>query len=103
MCDRIGWGTGAAAEAVGNTFATAGITEAAEARVTGTLSQPTATTDRVAGTITATGGKTITQAFRTNTSTKGEAGQILHTHHSFTGVVVEVGDQIALTLDKVLT
>ncbi len=97
----VGWGTGNAAEAVGVTFATVGVTEAAEARVTGTLSQPTTTTDRVVGTMTATAAKNVTQAWRTNTTTKGDANQIMHTYALFTSVPVEINDQITLTFDYV--
>lgn len=100
-CAVIGWGTGNAAEAVGNTFATAGITEAAEARVTGTLSQPTTLTDRVVGTMTATGIRSITQAWRTNTTTKGDANQIMFIYALFTAVPVESGDAITFTIDYV--
>lgn len=101
LTDRIGWGTGNAAEAVGNTFATVGVTEAAEGRVTATLSQPTATTDRAVGTMTATGAKSVTQAWRTNTTTKGEVGQIMFIYILFTAVPVEVGDAITFTIDYV--
>jgi hypothetical protein len=98
-CDVIGWGTGSAAEAVGNTFGTANITEAAENRVTGTLSQPAATTDRLVGTMTATGTRSITQVWRTNTTTKGHASEIMFIYALFTAVPVESGDSIAFTID----
>ena len=95
----IWWGTGATAEAVGNTFAS--VTEAAEARVSGTLTQPTATTDRCVGTITATSNKNITESGRTNTTTKGAAGQVLFMRALFTAVPVEVGDAIQFTHDYI--
>lgn len=98
---HVGWGTGAAAEAVGNTFATVGVTEAAEARSALALSQPTTTTDRGVGTITATGAKSITQAWRTNTATKGDAAQIMFIYALFTAVPVETGDAITFTIDYV--
>jgi len=95
----IWWGTGVTAEAVGNTFAS--VTEAAEARVVGTLSQPTATTDRCVGTITATANKNITESGRTNTTTKGDAGQRLLMRALFTAVPVEIGDAIQFTHDYI--
>lgn len=101
LCDRIGWGTGNAAEAVTVIFTTTGVTEATENRVTGTLSQPTTTTDRCVGTMTATGAKSITQAWRTNTSTKGDTGQIMFIYALFTAVPVETNDQITFTIDYV--
>ncbi len=97
----IGWGTGVVAEAVGNTFANT--TEASEARTTGTLAQPTTTTDRVTGTIVATGTKSITEVMRTNTATKADAGQRLIMRALFTAVPVENLDSIAFTLDIVNT
>lgn len=99
----IGWGTGNAAEAVGVTFGSAGITEASEARVVGTLSQPTATTDRLVGTLTADGTKNITQAWRTNTTTKGDAGQRMFIYTLFTAVPMQLADSIAFTFDMVQT
>lgn len=100
-CDRIWWGTGGVAEAVGNTFSN--VTEASEARTTGTLSQPTSATDRCVGMITATGTKSITETGRTNTSTKGQADEILFMRALFTAVPVENTDTITFTLDVVLT
>lgn len=97
----VWWGTGVVAEAVGNTFAN--VTEASENRVTGTLSQPTTTTDRCVGAITATGTKSITESGRTNTTTKGDAGQRLYTRALFTAVPVETNDQITFTHDVVQT
>lgn len=97
----IGWGTGTAAEAVGNTFGTAGVTESAEARQTGVLSQITATTDRCVATMTATGVRAITQAWRTNTLTKGDAGQRMFIYALFTSVPVETNDQITFTIDYI--
>ena len=101
LMDRIWWGTGATAEAVGNTFAS--VTEASEARTTGTLSQPTTTTDRCVGAITATGTKSITESGRTNTSTKGEAGQKLFMRATYTAIPVENLDQVTFTHDVVQT
>lgn len=100
-CDRIWWGTGVVAEAVGNTFGN--VTEASEARTTGTLSQITSTTDRCVGLITATGTKSITETGRTNTTTKSQAGEVLYMRALFTAVPVENTDTITFTLDVVLT
>lgn len=90
-------GTGAAAEAAANTIAT--FTEVSEARPTGTLSQPTAQTDRLVFTYTFTGTKTVTEAGRTNTATKGDVGQRLLCRALFTGIPVVSGDQIEVTFD----
>lgn len=90
-------GTGAAAEAAGDTVAT--FTEVSEARVPGTLSQPTAQTDRLVYTYTYTGTKTVTEAGRVNTTTKGDAGQRLLCRALFTGIPVVNGDQIEITFD----
>lgn len=94
----IGWGTGATAEAVTDA---ALVTEASEARVAGTLSQPTSTTDRLVGTLTADGPKTITEVGRFNTINKAEtAGNTyLLQRHVFTGIPLVAGDQIQFTLD----
>jgi hypothetical protein len=98
---HVWWGTGAVAEAVGNTFSN--VTEATEARTLGTLTQPTTTTDRVVGMIQATGTKGITESGRTNTATKGDAGERLYMRALFTSVPVENTDQITFTHDVVAT
>lgn len=90
-------GTGATAEAAGNTHAS--FTEVSEARPTGTLSQPTTQTDRLVYTYTFTGTKTVTEAGRTNTTTKGDAGERLLCRALFTGIPVVSGDQIEVTFD----
>jgi hypothetical protein len=90
----IAWGTGTNAEVVGDTALQ---TEASEARVTGTLSQPTTTTDRLVGTITAGGSKTISEVGRFNSTTP--AGSTLLQRHKFTGIPVESGDSVTFTLD----
>jgi hypothetical protein len=90
----IGWGTGTTAEAVGNT---ALATEASEARVVGVLSQPTATTDRLVGTITANGTKTIAEVGRFNSTTA--AGSTMQQRHVFTGIPLIQDDQVTFTLD----
>lgn len=97
LMDKIGWGTGATAEAVGNTTLA---TDASEARVTGTLSQPAADTDRVVGTITCAGaGKTITEAGRFNITTKAGANEVMLERALFTGIPLVVGDSIQFTFD----
>lgn len=90
-------GTGATAEAAGNTVAT--FTEVSEARVSGTLSQPTSQTDRLVYTYTYTGTKTVTEAGRTNTTTKGHASEKLLCRALFTGIPVVSGDQVEVTFD----
>ena len=90
----IGWGTGSTAENVADT---ALVTEASEARVTGTLSQPTTTTDRLVGTITANGTKTIAEVGRFNSTTV--SGSTMQQRHVFTGIPLVVNDQITFTLD----
>lgn len=92
----IGWGTGSTAEAVGDVDLT---TQASEARVTGVLSQPTATTDRVVGTITADGSKSIAEVGRFNVLTKGAANQQMQQRHVFTAIPLVLSDQIQFTLD----
>lgn len=96
--DKIAWGTGSTAEGAGVTFG-AQFTEASEARVTGTLSQPAADTDRCVGTLTANGTKTITQVARTNVTTVGGTGQIMFFYALFAGVPLLAGDAITFTLD----
>lgn len=105
LMDQIAWGTGASAEAVGNTFAGA-FTEAAPTsttRITGTLSQPTTTTDRLVGTVTATSSLNITEVARTNVATPGATGQKMYMRALFTSVPVQSADSIAFTLDVVFT
>lgn len=92
----IGWGTGTNAEAVGDTDLQ---TQSAEARTTGTLSQPTATTDRCVGTITSASGQSISEVGRFNIATKGGANQQLQQRHVFTAIPLLTGDAITFTLD----
>lgn len=89
----IGWGTGAGTAAKGDTTL---FTEASEARVAATKSQPTSDTNRFVATITCAGaGKTITNAGVLTLSTGG----VLFLHSDFTGVVLAVGDSIQFTFD----
>lgn len=89
----IAWGTGTTAE---NVTDTALVTEASEARAVATLSQPTTTTDRAVGTITATGTKNIAECGRFN---QLAVGGVLQQRHVFTAIPVVSGDQIQFTLD----
>src|SRR3990167_2120259 len=85
--EYIAWGTGAGTAAVGDTTL---FTEASEARVLGTLSQPSADTLRLVGTITANGAKTITNAGSFTASAAGTLG----VKGDFTGIVLATNDQI---------
>ncbi len=96
LMDDVGWGTGSTAENVADTDL---VTQSSEARTTGTLSQPTATTDRVVATITSTQTQTIAEVGRFNISTKQGANQHMQQRHVFTGIPVLSGDQITFTLD----
>lgn len=86
----IGWGTGAGTAAKGDTTL---FTEATEARVTATESQPAADQNRFVGTITADGAKTITNAGVLSAS----SGGVLLLHSDFTGVVLALNDSIQFT------
>lgn len=103
LMNILGTGSGATAESDTVTLATISANETSETRVTGTLSQPTADVDRMVATQTYTGTKNITQAFRTNTTTKGDAGQRILFYALFTAIPVENGDQIVFTLDNQAT
>ena len=94
----IAWGTGAAAEAVGNTVLSV---EAAEARVVSVLSQPAADTDRSVGTITCNATpKTITECGRFN---QLAAGGTMMVRSLFTGIPMVSGDRIEFTQDLQVT
>jgi hypothetical protein len=95
--DVLAVGTGATAESESVTMAS--LTEVSEARVSGTLSQPAADTDRLVATMTFAGSKTATQAARTNTTTKGGAGEKMYFYALYTGIPVQSGDSIQYTLD----
>jgi len=92
----IGWGTGAGTHTKAST---ALFTEASEARVTATKSQPTADKNRWVGTLTANAAKTITNAGVFTASTGG----ILLLASDFTGIVLSLGDSIQFTWDKEVT
>ena len=89
---KIGWGTGAGTAAKADT---ALFTEATEARVAATVSQPTADKNQWVGTMTCAGaGKTITNAGLLDAATAGN----LVIHGDFTGIVLAVGDKIEFTI-----
>lgn len=88
----IGWGTGAGTAAKGSTTL---FTEAAEARVAATKSQPTTDTNRWVGTLTAGSNKTITNAGLFDASSGGR----LIAHSDFAGVALTTGDAIQFTFD----
>lgn len=88
----IGWGTGAGTAAKADTTL---FTEAAETRVVGTETQPTADKNQWVGTLTCAGaGKTITNAGLFDAITAG----VLIVHGDFTGIVLAVGDKVEFTI-----
>lgn len=89
---KIAWGTGAGTAAKGDTTL---FTEASEARVAATVSQPAADTNRWVGTITADAGKTITNAGLFNAS----SGPTLIVKGDFSGIVLALGDKIEFTIN----
>lgn len=86
----IGWGTGGGTAALADTTL---FTEAAEARVATTKTNPSATVQQWVGTITSLSAQTITNAGVLSALTNGT----LITHSSFTGIPVAIGDQIQFT------
>ncbi len=97
MMEWGAWGTGAGAEAIGNTALT---TEASEARIQGVLSQPAADTDRLTWTHTANGTKTITEAGRFN---QLAVGGVMLMRALFTGIPLLINDRIEFSLDLQIT
>lgn len=95
--DYVGWGTGAGTAAKGDT---ALFTEASEARVSATRTQPVADKIRWVATLTCAGaGKTITNAGNFTALTAGT----LIVHGDFTGIALNVGDKIEFTIDLEIT
>lgn len=96
----VAWGTGAGTAAVTDTTL---FTESAEARVSGTSSQATTTTTndtyQVVGTITASAGRTITNAGLFDASSAGN----LFVKGDFTGVALNAGESIQFTIGVQLT
>ena len=88
---KIAWGTGAGTAAKSDT---ALFTEASEARVAATVSQPAADTNRWVGTLTADAAKTITNAGLFNSAT----GPTLIIHGDFAGIALAQGDKIEFTI-----
>ena len=86
----VGWGTGAGTAAKTDTTL---FTEAPEARVITTRSQPASNQNRFVGTITASAGRTITNAGILSLS----SGGTLILHSDFTGIVLASGDSIQFT------
>lgn len=89
---HIAWGSGTTAAAVGQT---ALVSENAEARTSGTISQPSANTYRVTGTVTATGVRVVEEVGLFDASTSGNMG-VRATHGQLN---LESGDQVTYTLD----
>jgi hypothetical protein len=91
----VGWGTGAGTAAIADTTL---FTESAEARVAGTSSQVTTTTTgdtyQVVGTLTASAGRTITNAGLFDAATVGN----LFMKGDFTGLALLTGDSIQFTM-----
>ena len=88
---KVAWGTGAGTAAKGDTTL---FTEASEARVVPTVSQPTADKNQWVGTLTADAGKTITNAGLFDAAAAGN----LIVHGDFTGIVLALGDKIEFTI-----
>lgn len=86
----IAWGTGAGTAVKGSTTLN---TEAPEARVLASTSQPSADISQFVATITASAGRTITNAGVFDASSGGN----LLIHADFTGVVLLLGDKIEFT------
>jgi hypothetical protein len=91
----VAWGTGAGTAAVADTTL---FTESAEARVAGTSTQQTTTvtndTYQVVGTLTASAGRTITNAGLFDAATVGN----LFMKGDFTGLALLTGDSIQFTM-----
>ncbi len=88
---KVAWGTGAGTAAKGDTTL---FTEAAEARVAVTTSQPAADKNQWVGTITSASGQTITNAGLFNSA----SGATLIVKGDFTGIVLANGDKIEFTV-----
>lgn len=89
----IAWGTGATAEAVGNT---ALATASAEARVSSAITSPTAALHRVIGTLTSASGQSITEVGLFDQLATGGTMMI---RALFTAIALLSGDQIQFTID----
>lgn len=90
----VAWGTGAGTAAKADTTL---FTEAAEARVVGTVTTSgtgSAAKYQVTGTMTSASAQTITNAGNFDASTAGN----LIVHGDFTGIALAINDQIAFTI-----
>lgn len=90
----VAWGTGTTAEANTQTALT---TEAAETRVSGTLSSPSTNVHRTVGTLTSASGQTIAECGLFDHVTP--AGSVMLIRAQFTGIALLSGDQIQFTFD----
>ena len=88
---KIGWGTGAGTHAKASTTL---FTEASEARVAATVTQPVADKNQWVATLTADAGKTITNAGLFDAATAGN----LVVAGDFTGIALATGDKIEFTI-----
>ena len=88
---KVAWGTGAGTAAKADTTL---FTEASEARVVPTISQPAGDTNRWVGTLTADAGKTITNAGLFNSV----SGVTLIVHGDHASQVLALGDKIEYTI-----
>lgn len=86
----VAWGTGTGTAAKANTTL---FTESAESRVIVTADQPSANINRFVGTMTASAGRTITNAGIFDASTTGN----MLLKSDFTGVVLSTSDTIQFT------
>lgn len=95
----VAWGSGAGTAVVGNTTL---FTEESESRVAGTSTRQTTTTTndtyQVVGTITASAGKTITNAGLFDAATVGN----LFLKGDFTGIALNSGESIQFTCKAAL-
>lgn len=89
---RVGWGTGAGTHSKSSTTL---FTEASEARVATTQSQPVADKNRFLGTITAAANKTITNAGLFDAA----SGGTLIVAGDFAGIALNTGDKIEFTIE----
>ena len=88
---KVGWGTGAGTHTKSSTTL---FTEASEARVAATVSQPAADKNQWVATLTADAAKTITNAGLFDAATGGN----LVIAGDFTGVALALGDKIEFTI-----
>ena len=89
--DYVGWGTGVG---IADKIDTALFAESTEARVLATRSQPDSNTVQWVALLTANSNKIITNAGNFTTSTGGD----LICHANWTGVPLETGDKIEITI-----